>query len=50
MFIQNKVCPLYCFLAGIFEIIGAYLVWMWLRENKDVSIGICCIIEMDAAY
>ena len=27
-------------LAGIFEIGGGYLVWLWVRENKDISFAI----------
>lgn len=28
------------FLAALFEIGGGYLVWLWLRENKGVVLGI----------
>lgn len=31
---------LYFVLAGLFEIGGGYLVWMWLREGKSVWHGI----------
>lgn len=27
----------YFLLAGVFEISGGYLVWMWLREGKGVG-------------
>jgi small multidrug resistance family-3 protein len=27
-------------LAGIFEIGGGYMVWLWLRENKDITFAI----------
>ncbi len=27
-------------LAGICEIGGGYLVWLWLRENKSITYGI----------
>ena len=27
-------------LAGIFEIGGAYLIWIWLRDNLSLAIGI----------
>ena len=28
------------FLAALFEIGGGYLVWLWLRENKGLGVGI----------
>jgi small multidrug resistance family-3 protein len=28
------------FLAGLFEIGGGYLVWLWLRENMSWMIGV----------
>jgi len=28
------------FLAGLFEIGGGYLVWLWLREGKSMWLGI----------
>jgi len=31
---------LYFILAGIFEIGGGYLVWLWLREGKPLFFGI----------
>ena len=27
-------------LAGIFEIGGGYLIWLWIRENKDLSFAL----------
>lgn len=27
---------IYFILAGLFEIGGGYLVWLWLRENKSI--------------
>lgn len=30
----------YFILAGIFEIGGGYLVWLWLREGKPFLLGI----------
>ncbi|WP_010234584.1 YnfA family protein [Clostridium arbusti] len=30
----------YFILAGVFEIGGGYLVWLWLREGKPVLYGI----------
>ncbi|MCD4806464.1 MAG: YnfA family protein [Methanococcoides sp.] len=27
------------FLAALFEIGGGYLVWLWLRENKGLGVG-----------
>lgn len=29
----------YFFLAGLFEIGGGYLVWLWIRENKGKLFG-----------
>jgi len=41
--ISKKRCFLYTILlfilAGIFEIGGGYLVWLWLRENKGAAFG-----------
>ncbi|MCW7470051.1 YnfA family protein [Leptospira kanakyensis] len=28
------------FLAGLCEIGGGYLIWLWIRENKSIFIGI----------
>jgi small multidrug resistance family-3 protein len=30
----------YFILAGLFEIGGGYLLWLWLREGKSISYGI----------
>ncbi|GAB4346126.1 MAG: YnfA family protein [Desulfobulbaceae bacterium] len=30
----------YFILAGLFEIGGGYLVWLWLREGKSIGLGI----------
>lgn len=30
----------YFVLAGLFEIGGGYLVWLWLREKKSIMFGI----------
>jgi small multidrug resistance family-3 protein len=30
----------YFILAGLFEIGGGYLVWLWLREGKSIAWGI----------
>lgn len=30
----------YFILAGIFEIGGGYLVWLWLREGKSIWLGL----------
>jgi small multidrug resistance family-3 protein len=30
----------YFVLAGLFEIGGGYLVWLWLRENKSVWLAV----------
>lgn len=29
----------YFFLAGLFEIGGGYLIWLWLREGKPMWLG-----------
>lgn len=29
----------YFILAGLFEIGGGYLLWLWLREGKSISYG-----------
>jgi small multidrug resistance family-3 protein len=34
------------FLAGLAEIGGGYLVWLWLRERKSIWLGLvgdCCV-------
>src|SRR2546426_6197357 len=30
----------YFVLAGLFEIGGGYLIWLWLREGKSVWVGL----------
>ncbi len=30
----------YFFLAGLFEIGGGYLIWLWLREGKSAWLGV----------
>jgi small multidrug resistance family-3 protein len=30
----------YFILAGLCEIGGGYLVWLWLRENKPIGVGL----------
>lgn len=30
----------YFILAGIFEIGGGYLIWLWLREGKSIGLGL----------
>jgi small multidrug resistance family-3 protein len=30
----------YFLIAGLFEIAGGYLVWLWLREAKSIWIGV----------
>lgn len=32
--------PLFFFLAGLCEIGGGYLVWLWLRDNKPWWVGV----------
>jgi len=31
---------LYFFLAGLLEISGGYLIWLWVREGKPITFGI----------
>lgn len=31
---------LYFILAGLFEIGGGYLIWLWLREGKGIGYGV----------
>lgn len=31
---------IYFFLAGLFEIGGGYLIWLWIREDYTVLIGL----------
>lgn len=28
-------------LAGLFEIGGGYLVWLWLRQQRSLFVGLC---------
>lgn len=28
------------FLAALFEISGGYLVWLWLREHRGITVGL----------
>ena len=32
------------FLAALFEIGGGYLVWLWLRENKGLGVGLLGVL------
>lgn len=34
----------YFILAGVFEIGGGYLVWLWLREGKNIWYGVIIIM------
>lgn len=37
----------YFILAGLFEIGGGYLIWLWLREGREIwygAIGACILI------
>lgn len=34
----------YFILAGLFEIGGGYLVWIWLREGKSIWLGLAGIV------
>ncbi|MCR4320501.1 MAG: YnfA family protein [Candidatus Brocadiaceae bacterium] len=33
-------------LAGLCEIGGGYLVWLWLREGKNIWLGLCGAIVL----
>lgn len=37
---ENIKSIFYFLLAGIFEIGGGYLIWLWLREGKGLIYGI----------
>lgn len=37
---ENLKSIFYFLIAGIFEIGGGYLVWLWLREGKSIWYGI----------
>ncbi len=34
------------FFAALFEIGGGYLVWLWLRENKGIFVGLMGAITL----
>ena len=36
----------YFIVAGIFEIGGGYLVWLWLREGKSIGYGVMGAIAL----
>ena len=36
----------YFILAGIFEIGGGYLIWIWLREGKGILYGIVGVVSL----
>lgn len=36
----------YFILAGIFEIGGGYLVWLWLRDGKSILFGLVGAISL----
>jgi small multidrug resistance family-3 protein len=38
----------YFLLAGLFEIGGGYLIWLWLREGKPFSYAFCGAIVLIA--
>ncbi|MBP2030813.1 small multidrug resistance family-3 protein [Methanohalophilus levihalophilus] len=38
--IDTKVSISLFFLASLFEIGGGYLIWLWLRENKRLVVGL----------
>jgi small multidrug resistance family-3 protein len=35
-----SITLLFFFIAGLCEIGGGYLVWLWLREKKSVTLGV----------
>lgn len=37
---------LFFVLAGLFEIGGGYLVWLWLRQQKSVAIGLAGMVVL----
>ncbi|MDK0708361.1 YnfA family protein [Clostridium perfringens] len=37
---ENIKSIFYFLLAGVFEIGGGYLIWLWLREGKSLIYGI----------
>mgnify|MGYP003281877414 FL=1 len=38
--LENIKSIFYFLLAGVFEIGGGYLIWLWLREGKSLIYGI----------
>ena len=36
----------YFILAGIFEIGGGYLIWIWLREGKSILYGVFGVVSL----
>lgn len=48
--ISRTRCILYTIflfiLAGIFEIGGGYLVWLWIRENKEITFALLGAITL----
>ena len=36
----------YFALAGLFEIGGGYLIWIWLREGKNILYGVAGAIVL----
>ncbi|HHD2752657.1 TPA: YnfA family protein [Clostridium perfringens] len=43
---ENLKSIFYFLIAGIFEIGGGYLVWLWLREGKSLWYGILGAIAL----
>jgi hypothetical protein len=37
---------LFFVLAGLFEIGGGYLVWLWLREHKSIAVGLAGMVVL----
>lgn len=37
---ENIISMFYFILAGVFEIGGGYLIWLWLREGKCIWYGV----------
>ncbi|MCH8022007.1 hypothetical protein IH785_19490 [candidate division KSB1 bacterium] len=35
----------YFLLAGLLEIGGGYLVWLWLREDKGAGLGLLGVVS-----
>lgn len=36
----------YFILAGLFEIGGGYLIWIWLRGNKSICYGLLGVVAL----